>query len=162
MSLVKKINGLITKIEEAEHKYKKEIDLNNNKLDELQSKKNELVEEVNSNIRPSIKVVKKRELDELVKEIGILQEDIKYLEDMMETDDNITNLIDQLRSFRAELVSEKLRIVKAEADIREEYNKVIDNAVKELWENEKDFNEAKEKFFQAAGKYEFGLAFSQL
>lgn len=162
MSLVKKINGLITKIEEEEYKYKKEIDLNNDKLGKLQIKKNKLSEEINSNIRPSIKVVKKRELDEVVKEIGILQEDIKYLEDMMKTDDNITNLINQLRGFRAELASEKVRIVKSEADIREEYRKVIDNKVKELWENEKDFNEARDIFLKAAGKYEFGLAFSQV
>lgn len=162
MGILEKLKTIIREIEAAEAPYKKEIAKNNDKLGKLQIKKNKLSEEINSNIRPAIKAVKKRELDEVVKEIGILQEDIKYLEDMMKTDDNITNLIDQLGGFRAELSSEKIRITKAEANIREEYRKVVDNKVKELWENEKDFNEAKEKFFEVAIKYEFGLAFSQV
>ncbi len=162
MGILEKLKTIISELEAAEDPYKKEIAKNNDKLGKLQIKKNKLSEEINSNIRPVIKAVKKRELDEVVKEIGILQEDIKYLEDMMETDDNIKNLIDELIKLRAGLFSEKLRIVKAETDIKEKYQKIIDNEVKELWENEKEFNEAREVFIQAGAKYQFGLAFSQV
>ncbi|MDY3361216.1 MAG: hypothetical protein SOY04_12645 [Clostridium celatum] len=162
MSLVKKIKGIINEIDAAEAIYIREIDKNNDKLGKLQKKKDELVLDFNSNIRPSIKVVKKRELDEVVKEIGILQEDTNYLEDQMEVDTNIRNLVNELISFRAELSSAKTRIDKAEADIREKYQKIIDNEVKELWENEKDFNEAKDLYFQAGAKHKLGIAYIQV
>lgn len=162
MGILEKLKTIISELEAAEDPYKKEIAKNNDKLGKLQIKKNKLSEEINSNIRPAIKAVKKRELDEVVKEIGILQEDIKYLEDMMETDDNIKNLIDELIKLRAGLFSEKLRIVKAETDIKEKYQKIIDNEVKELWENEKEFNEAKDLYFKVGGKYKLGFNYIQV
>lgn len=162
MRILEKLKTIISELEAAEDPYKKEIAKNNDKLGKLQIKKNKLSEEINSNIRPAIKAVKKRELDELVNEIGILTEDTNYLKAQMETDSNISNLINELMYCRSELNSEKERIIKDESDIRERYKNIMDKEIAELWESEKEFNEAREVFIQAGAKYQFGLAFSQV
>ena len=162
MGILEKLKTIISELEAAEAPYKKEIDKNNDKLGKLQIKKNKLSEEINSNIRPAIKAVKKRELDELVNEIGILTEDTNYLKAQMETDSNISNLINELMYCRSELNSEKERIIKDESDIRERYKNIMDKEIAKLWESEKEFNEAREVFIQAGAKYQFGLAFSQV
>lgn len=162
MSILEKIKNIISELEAAEYPYKKEINKNNDKLGKLQIKKNKLLEEINSNIRPAIKAVKKRELDELVNEIGILTEDTNYLKAQMETDSNISNLINELIYCRSELNKEKERIIKDESNIRERYKNIMDKEIAELWASEKEFNEAREVFIQAGTKYQFGLAFSQI
>lgn len=162
MSILEKIKNIISELEAAEYPYKKEINKNNDKLGKLQIKKNKLLEEINSNIRPAIKAVKKRELDELVNEIGILTEDTNYLKAQMETDSNISNLINELIYCRSELNREKERIIKDESNIRERYKNIMDKEIAELWASEKEFNEAREVFIQAGTKYQFGLAFSQI
>ena len=162
MTILDKLKAIISQIEALEEPYDKEIAKNNNNLGKLKIKVNALRQEINSNIRPAIKVVKRRELDELLTEINILQEDTKYLEAQKESDSKINDLINELLHFRKELMNEKFRIMQAEKDIKEKYEKIIENEVNQLWKKEKEFVNARDLYFTVGGKYELGLTYIQI
>ena len=162
MNILDKLKAIISQIEALEEPYDKEIAKNNNNLGKLKIKVNALRQEINSNIRPAIKVVKRRELDELLTEINILQEDTKYLEAQKESDSKINDLINELLHFRKELMNEKFRIMQAEKDIKEKYKKIIENEVNQLWEKEKEFVNARNLYFTVGGKYKLGFAYIQI
>lgn len=162
MNVLDKLKAIISKIEALEEPYNKEIAKNNNNLGKLKIKADTLRQEINSNIRPAIKVVKRRELDELLTQINILQEDTNYLEAQRQSDKDIDDLINELLHFRKELMNEKFRIMQAEKDIKEKYKKIIENEVNQLWEKEKEFVNARDLYFVAGGKYNLGLTYMQL
>ena len=162
MTILDKLKAIISKIEALEEPYNREIAKNNNNLGKLKIKADTLRQEINLNIRPAIKAVKRRELDELLTEINILQEDTKYLEAQKESDSKINDLINELLHFRKELMNEKFRIMQAEKDIKEKYEKIIENEVNQLWKKEKEFVNARDLYFTVGGKYELGLTYIQI
>ena len=61
-------------------------------------------------------------------------------------------LINLLYEIRPELVKEKNRIVNLEIEIRDKYKKHMEEEIRELWNNEIEFKEAKELYSELAVK----------
>lgn len=151
--MVKKLKKLLKEIEKIDEPILKDIEKGEKKLNELRGQKLELEKEIsNLTKKPAMRKIKLKELMELTNNINEIIDNIQYLKESLNNNDDKNKLINLVYEIRTELVKEKNRIVNLEIEIRDKYKKHMEEEIRELWNNEIEFKEAKELYSELAVK----------
>ena len=151
--MVKKLKKLLKEIEKIDEPILKDIEKGEKKLNELRGQKLELEKEIsNLTKKPAMRKIKLKELMELTNNINEIIDNIQYLKEALNNNDDKNKLINLVYEIRTELVKEKNRIVNLEIEIRDKYKKHMEEEIRELWNNEIEFKEAKELYSELAVK----------
>lgn len=151
--MVKNLKKILKEIEKIENPILKEIENKEKNLNELRIKKVELEKEIsNLSRKPVMQKMKLRDLVDLSNKINEIIENIQYLKELLNNNDDKNKLINSAYEIRSELIKEKNRILNLEIAIIQKHNKQIEEETKELWNNEIEFKEAKELYCQLSSK----------
>lgn len=162
MKIIERLGDLEVRVNAIREPLLSEIDNNSNKIQELQVKAAVLINEINDiNTRPIIKKGKQKELKVIQEEINLLNEDNSFLNDKLKFNEELNALEDEFSELRCELTAEKQKKRDLEIQIREKYNKKIQDEVTKLW-NEPEYKEALQNYSSIAFKLNYDLMMSQI
>ena len=113
---------------------------------ELRERKSNLEEEVNGRIMPSIKVVKRRELEEITGKINLLLEDLNYLEDSLKQNDFKSELEEEYTKLHGSLMNKRNEINSKMSEIRDKHKQLAEQEINEMYDSEVDFRTAVEEY----------------